>query len=74
MEEVYATRTEELEKWIADDKVKVAKIKQQLRADSLAAGHRKKLDAELKSAQSRQTHHRGNLEKLNQDRKSTRWF
>lgn len=74
MEEVYATRTEELEKWIADDIGKVARINEQLKADSLDAGDRKKLNAELKSTQSRQTHHRDNLEKLNQDRKSTRWF
>ncbi len=74
MEEVYAARTEELEKWIADDEEKVARIKQQLDADSADARDRKKNDAELKSARSRQTHHRSNLEKLNRDRKSTRWF
>ncbi|MCP4785711.1 MAG: sulfatase [Fuerstiella sp.] len=74
MEEVYATRTDELEKWIADDKQKVANINQQLTANNLNAGDRKKLAGELKSAQSRQTHHRSNLEKLNLDRKSTRWF
>jgi len=74
MEEVYATRTEELEKWIADDKEKVAKINQQLRTDNSDASVRKKLQAELKSAQSRQTKHLSNLEKLNQDRKSARWF
>ena len=43
MEEVYATRAEELEKWIADDEEKVAKINQQLRTDNLDAGLRKKL-------------------------------
>ena len=74
MEEVYATRAEELEKWIADDREKVAKINQQLKSNSLDAEGRKKLDADLKSAQSRQTHHRSNLEKLHQDRKSVRWF
>ena len=74
MEEVYATRTEELEKWIADDKEKVAKINQQLKTDNLDASNRKKLQAELKSAQSRQTHHLSNLKKLNQNRKSSRWF
>jgi hypothetical protein len=74
MEEVYATRAEELEKWIADDNENVAKIKQQLNADSLDARDRKRLDAELKSAQSKQTHHRDNLEKLNRGRKSTSWF
>jgi arylsulfatase A len=74
MEEVYTARTEELEKWITDDEEKVAKIHQQLKNASLDAGDRKKLDADLKSAQSRQTHHRSNLEKLNQDRKSIRWF
>lgn len=56
------------------DAEKVAKINQKLKANSLDANDRKKLNAELKSAQSRQTHHRDNLEKLNQDRKSTRWF
>ena len=74
MEEVYATRAEELEKWIADDEEKVAKINQQLRTDNSDASVRKKLQAELKSAQSRQTKHLSNLEKLNQDRKSARWF
>lgn len=74
MEEVYTTRAEELEKWIADDAAKVAKISQQLEADSLGAADRKKLNAELKSLQSRQTHHLSNLKKLHQDRKSTRWF
>ena len=74
MEEVYATRTEELEKWIADDKGRVTKINQQLKVDSLDARDRKKLQAELKSVQKKQTHHRSNLEKLDQDRKSVRWF
>jgi hypothetical protein len=74
LEEVYATRAEELEKWIADDREKVAMINQQLKSNSLDAEGRKKLDADLKSAQSRQTHHRSNLEKLHQDRKSVRWF
>ena len=74
MEEVYTTRAEELEKWIADDKERVTKISQQLRADSLEASDRRKLQAELKTAQSRRTHHLSNLEKLNLDRKSTSWF
>ena len=74
MEEVYATRAEELEKWIVDDKEKLAKISQQLRTDNLDASDCKKLQAELKSAESRQTHHLSNLEKLNQARKSARWF
>ena len=74
MEEVYATRAEELERWIADDKEKVAKINQQLKTDSLSASDRRKLQADLKSAQSRQAHHLSNLEKLNMDRKSTSWF
>ena len=43
MEEVYAARTEELEKWIADDEEKVARIKQQLDADSADARDRKKM-------------------------------
>lgn len=74
MKEVYATRLEELEKWIADDTEKVAKINQQLKTDNLDAPDRKKLDAKLKSAQSRRTHHLNNLQKLNQDRHSVRWF
>ena len=74
MEEVYAARAEELEKWISDDKETSREDQSTAKADSLDAGDRKKLDAELKSAQSRQTHHRSNLEKLNRDRKSTRWF
>jgi arylsulfatase A-like enzyme len=74
MEEVYETRAEELEKWIADDKEKIAKIDQQLQANDLDANERKKLQAELKSLQSRQAHHLNNLEKLRQDRKSARWF
>ncbi len=74
MEEVYETRAEELEKWIADGKERIAKIDQRLRADDLDTNERRKLQAELKSSQSRQTHHLNNLEKLSQDRKSTRWF
>ena len=74
MNEVYAARTEELEKWIVDDEEKVANISQQLNDERLDAGDRKKLQDELISAQSRQTHHRENLEKLNRDRKSTSWF
>jgi len=74
MEEVYATRAEELEKWIVDDEEKVAKINQQLRTENSDASVRKKLQAELKSVQSRQTKHLSNLEKLNENRKSARWF
>ena len=74
MEEVYATRAEELEKWIADDKEKLAKLNQQLTTDNLAASVRRKLQAELKSTESRQTHHLSNLQKLNLDRKSASWF
>ena len=74
MEEVYATRAEELEKWIADDKEKVAKINQQLTTENQDVSVCRKLHAELKSTQSRQTKHLSNLEKLNQDRESTRRF
>jgi len=74
MEEVYATRAEELENWISVGEETIANINQQLEADNLGAGDRKKLDAELKSAQSRHAHHLSNLEKLDLDRKSTRWF
>ena len=74
MEEVYATRAEELEYWISDGNETIAKINQQLEADNLDTADRNKLDAELKSAQSRHAHHLSNLEKLDRDRKSTRWF
>ena len=74
MEEVYATRAEELEKWIADDEEKIAKIDQQLQANNLHANERKILQAELKSSQSKRTHHLDNLENLHRNRKSARWF
>jgi arylsulfatase A-like enzyme len=74
MQEVYAARAEELEKWIVSDEENVKKINQKLKYDNLNAADRKKLEAELKSAEKQQTHHRSNMEKLNEVRKITRWF
>ena len=74
MKEVYDTRKEELEDWLARDKKEVTEINLQLaRADSNAA-EIKKLKAELKFIQLRQAKHLKTLEQLSANCKSTRWF
>ena len=48
MEEVYATRVEELETWIERGQIEIAKINQQLEASNLSPAERKQLQAQLK--------------------------
>ena len=74
MKEVYATRTQELEKWLAEDDEKIAKIYKQLEADDLGVTDRKQLHDDLESTRSRQSRHRDNLEQLGRNRKSDKWF
>jgi arylsulfatase A-like enzyme len=74
MKEVYDTRQEELEDWLARDQKQVTEINLQLaRADSNAA-EIKKLKAELKFIQLRQAKQLKSLEQLSANGKSTRWF
>ena len=74
MQEVYDTRAEELENWIAQDQEKIAKLTLQLNDVGLSELTRQDLNEQLVSVLARLKHHRSNLEKLSQDRESTRWF
>ena len=74
MQEVYDTRAEELDNWIAQDQEKIAKLTLQLNDAGLSKPTREDLNDQLASVLARLKHHRSNLEKLNKDRESTRWF
>ena len=74
MQEVYATRAEELENWIVQGQQKIAELTQQLNEPDVSELTREDLNEKLADVLARLKHHRGNLEKLNQDRKSTLWF
>ena len=74
MREVYDTRAEELDNWIAQDQEKIAKLTVQLNDAGLSELTREDLNAQLGGVLARLKHHRSNLEKLNKDRESKRWF
>ena len=72
MEEVYDTRQEELENWKARDLKQITKIQQQLK--NAGSAESKKLNSALKAAHSSLTKRQQNLEKLEINRASERWF
>ncbi len=74
MREVYDTRAEELDNWIAQDQEKIAKLTLRLNDAGLSETTRDDLNEQLASVLARLKHHRSNLEKLNKDRESKRWF
>jgi hypothetical protein len=74
MEEVYATRVEELETWIERGQIEIAKINQQLEASNLSPAERKQLQAQLKSKQASFERHSTTLEKQSSIQSSGRWM
>ncbi len=74
MQEVYATRAEELEKWIVQDQQRIADLTRQLNEPDVSELARKGLNEKLADVLAKIKHHRGNLNKLNKDRESKRWF
>lgn len=74
MQEVYATRAEELEKWIVQDQQRIADLTRQLNEPDVSELARKGLNEKLADVLAKIQHHRGNLNKLNKDRESKRWF
>ena len=74
MDEVYATRTEELEKWTATYQAKVDQLNQQLSETGLSQEDRLELSKKLKESTAKIKHFKENLEKLNLDRNSDLWF
>jgi peptidoglycan hydrolase CwlO-like protein len=74
MDEVYATRTEELEKWTATYQAKVDQLNQQLSETGLSQEDRLELSKKLKESTAKIKHCEENLEKLNLDRNSDLWF
>lgn len=74
MQEVYATRAEELEKWITQEQEKISDLTQQLNESDLPALTRVELREQLVDVLTRLKHHQSNLEKMNKDRESTLWF
>ena len=74
MEEVYATRAEELENWVERGQAEISKINQQLEASNLSPAERKQLQAQLKSKQASFERHSTTLEKQASIQSSERWM
>lgn len=74
MDEVYATRTEELEKWTATYQAKVDQLNQQLSETGLSQEDHLELSKKLEESTAKIKHCEENLEKLNLDRNSNLWF
>ncbi len=74
MEEVYATRVEELETLVERGQIEIAKINQQLEASNLSPAERKQLQAQLKSKQANFERHSTTLEKQASIQSSERWM
>lgn len=74
MEEVYATRVEELETLVERGQIEIAKINQQLEASNLSPAERKQLQAQLKSKQANFERHSTTLEKQASIQSSGRWM
>ena len=74
MDEVYATRTEELEKWTLENQLKVDQLNKQLNETGLSQEDRLELSKKLKESTAKIKHFKENLEKLNLDRNSDLWF
>ncbi len=63
MEEVYQTRSEELKRWISQNKKEIQKIVTQLEAPNLSATDKKQFETQLKSKQATLSRHKKILEK-----------
>jgi len=74
MEEVYATRLEELENWTLENQLKVDQLNQQLNETGLSQEDRLELSKKLKESTAKIKHCKENLDKLQLDRKSDLWF
>ena len=74
MDEVYETRTEELEKWTLENQLKVDQLNKQLNKIGLSQEDRLELSKKLKESTAKIKHFKENLEKLNLDRNSDLWF
>ena len=70
MEEVYATREEELRNWITRHKKDISEINQGLVSKPQDA----KLNQQLKKLKQQLDKHQSALEKVTNDRLSTRWL
>ena len=74
MDEVYATRTEELEKWTTEHQAKVDQLNQQLNNPDLLKKDRAELSKSRDDTLEKIEHDQKNLDKLNRDQKSDLWF
>jgi valyl-tRNA synthetase len=74
MDEVYATRTEELEKWTTAHQAKVDQLNQQLNNPDLLKKDRAELSKSRDDTLEKIEHDQKNLDKLNRDQKSDLWF
>ena len=74
MEEVYETRMEELEHWVARGQKEVSQIQQKLEASNLSPAETKQLQAQLKSRQATLKRHSTTLEKQPSIEASDRWM
>ena len=74
MEEVYATRMEELEMWVERGQKEVSRIQQDLEAASLSLEQRQQFSAELKSKQATLKRHSDALAKQPSIMASERWM
>ena len=74
MDEVYATRIEELEKWTLENQLKVDQLNKQLNETGLPQEERLKLSKKLKESTAKIKHCKENLDKLDMDRNSDLWF
>ena len=74
MQEVYATRLEELEKWAFENQLKVGQLNQQLNEVDLSQEDRLEIRKKLQESKAKIKHCQENLDKLYLDRKSDLWF
>ena len=74
MEEVYATRLEELENWTLENQLKVDQLNQQLNETGLSQEDRLEIHKKLKESTTKIKHCKENLDKLYLDQKSDLWF
>ncbi|MGI9241286.1 MAG: sulfatase [Verrucomicrobiales bacterium] len=74
MEEVYATRQEELDEWINLDKQRIADAEKKLTASDLSTEDRAKLEAAINSSEKNLERHQKNSAELKVQRSSSSWF
>lgn len=74
IEEVYATRQEEIDAWTVQDQQKITMAKKKLSDRDLSADERTKLKTVLESSLKNMKRHLENTELLNAQRSSSGWF